>query len=292
MKKIILFFVLIQTSVCVSQKLHPFEPAMKHYASLKKLSALPNAERSDLDSMRFPVASYNPVALLYTMTKPAYLSEMHVEEFKSLLQFPANSSEQTRAELNFLLEWQNKRTKEQEIRAAEVLAPIGYWPHVDVMKDHKNYKSNIDNLLFEGREIMGEQVTAKNYPATTKLLKGITNDMRLMEFTIKYHLLRPRPYELEPKLKPLQIMGSPSFASGHTLWAYLHAFTWSELIPSKRAAFLALAYEIGESREIMGIHYPSDDEASRILANAMLSKMWSNTGFIKDLKAAKLEWGD
>jgi len=290
MKDIILFLVLIQTSLCVSQELHPFETATNHYASLKKLSALPNAERSALDRMRFPVASYNPVALLYTMTKPAYLSEMQVEEFKSLLQFPANSSEQTRAELDFLLEWQDKRTKEQEVRAAEVLAPVGYWPHVDVMKDHQNHTQNLNYLFFKGREVIGQHVTAKNYPATTKLLKGITNDMRLMEFTIKYHLLRPRPYELEPKLEPLQIMGSPSFASGHTLWAYLHAFTWSELIPSKRNAFLALAYEIGESREIMGIHYPSDDEASRILAHAMLSKMWSDSDFITDLKAAQLEW--
>lgn len=290
MKKIILFFVLIQTSLCVSQELHQLEPASHHYASLKALSALPNEKRAELDSMRFPESSYNPVALLYTMASPIYLTDNQVDGFKNLLKFPANSSEQTQAELNFLLEWQKKRTKEQEYRTSKVLAPIGYWPHIDVMKDHKNFEANIDDLLFEGREVMGAKVTHKNYPATTKLLKGITNDMRLMEFTIKYHLLRPRPYELEPKLEPLQIMGSPSFASGHTLWAYLHAFTWSELIPSKRAAFLALAYEIGESREIMGIHYPSDDEASRILAHAMLTKMWSNTDFASDLKAAQLEW--
>lgn len=86
------------------------------------------------------------------------------------------------------------------------------------------------------------------------------------------------------------MMSSPSFASGHTLWAYIHAFAWSELIPSKRKAFLALAYEIGESREIMGIHYPSDEEAARILAHGMLSAMWSNSKFITDLEAAKLEW--
>ncbi len=49
-------------------------------------------------------------------------------------------------------------------------------------------------------------------------------DMRIMEFTIKYKLLRPRPYHLEPKLQPLVKINSPSFASGHTLWAFVHAF--------------------------------------------------------------------
>ena len=111
-----------------------------------------------------------------------------------------------------------------------------------------------------------------------------------MEFTVKYHLLRARPYVLEPKLQPLQIMGSPSFASGHTLWAYIQAFTWSELVPRKRQQFLDLAYEIGESREVMGIHYPSDEEAARVLAHNMLSAMWTNPTFQEDLNAAKREW--
>ena len=114
--------------------------------------------------------------------------------------------------------------------------------------------------------------------------------MRLMEFTVKYHLLRPRPYHLEPKLEPLARISSPSFASGHTLWAYIQAFAWSELIPSKRQAFLDVAYEVGESREIMGIHYPSDEEAARILAHRMLSAMMENSNFKTDLEQAKSEW--
>ena len=176
------------------------------------------------------------------------------------------------------------------MRAADVLAPVGYWPHIAIMKNHEDYDINRRHLFFEGSTVLGSECTADNYPATASLLEGITNDMRIMEFTVKYHLLRPRPYHLEPELKPLAIMSSPSFASGHTLWAYIHAFAWSELIPAKRKQFLDLAYEIGESREIMGIHYPSDDEAARLLAHGMLFEMWSNPNFISDLNAAKLEW--
>ncbi|MEM6697317.1 MAG: phosphatase PAP2 family protein [Bacteroidota bacterium] len=116
------------------------------------------------------------------------------------------------------------------------------------------------------------------------------NDMRMMEFAVKYHLLRARPYQLEPKLAPLTKISSPSFASGHTLWAYIQAYTLGELLPNKREAFVELAYEIGESREILGVHYPSDEEAARQLAHRMLMLMWHTEKFQRDFTAAQVEW--
>ncbi len=256
---------------------------------MARLDATANPERAHLEKVVYPPSKYNPVALLYILAQPAYLSKGQVDKLKKSVRYPANSSEQTQAELEFLLQWQAKRTAAEKERAANVLAPVGYWPHIDVMKDHADYQQNLEHLFFEGREVLRANCTPDNYPATLKLLRGITTDMRIMEFSTKYHLLRPRPYEVEPKLKPLAIMSSPSFASGHTLWAYIQAFTWSELVPTKRKEFLDLACEIGESREIMGIHYPSDEEAARVLAHSMLSAMWSNATFLKDLDAARQE---
>lgn len=290
MRKILLLLTLVLTGYGYAQSLHPLEPSKNHYAELQKLDAAPNPEHSALDAFYFTPDQYNSLALAYTLMAPAYLTQAQVEELKNSVAFPANSSNQTRAELDFLLEWQAKRTPEQVHRTSKVLAPIGYWPHANVKKDHERYEKNVNDLFFEGREVLGEHCTAANYPATFKLLQGVTKDMRIMEFTVKYHLLRARPYVLEPKLQPLAIMGSPSFASGHTLWAYIQAFTWSELVPNKRQQFLDLAYEIGESREVMGIHYPSDEEAARVLAHDILTAMWSNPKFQEDLKAAKLEW--
>lgn len=290
MRKLLLILLLVQSTAIISQSLHPLEPVTNHYKVLQNLSAVPNLERAELDSIAYLPSSYSSVALLYTMLSPTYLSKAQIDELKNSVAYPSNSSDQTKAELDYLLQWEKKRTKKQEERTAEVLAPVGYWPHINIMKDHEDYENNKDHLFFEGRTVLGGQCTPENYPATTKLLEGITKDMRIMEFTVKYHLLRSRPYHLEPKLKPLAIMQSPSFASGHTLWAYIHAFAWSELIPTKREQFLDLAYEIGESREIMGIHYPSDDEAARVLAHGMLSAMWSNPSFKKNFNAAKLEW--
>ena len=290
MQKFLLPIVFLYVMYGNAQELHPLEPTKNHYAEFQKLNAQPNSARNALDRLSFTPDQYNSVALAYTLMAPAYLTVQQIDELKKSVNFPANSSDQTRAELDFLLEWQEKRTAQQIHRTSKVLAPIGYWPHINVKKDHDGYAKNIKDLMFEGREVLGEECTAENYPATFKLLQGVTNDMRIMEFTVKYHLLRSRPYILEPKLQPLAIMGSPSFASGHTLWAYIQAFTWSELVPNKRQQFLDLAYEIGESREVMGIHYPSDEEAARVLAHSMLRAMWANPEFQEDLKTAKKEW--
>ena len=275
---------------CLAQDIAPLEPVKGYYLELQEISALPNSERANLDELRFPTANASSGSLIYTMVAPAYLTQGQVEELKNSIQFPANSSDQTRAELDFLLEWQEKRTEAQEDRSLNILAPIGYWPHISILKDHERYDENLEHLFYEGRTAIGDHCTPENYPHTMKLLEGITKDMRIMEFAVKYHLLRARPYHLEPRLEPLALISSPSFASGHTLWAYIHAFTWSELVPEKRADFLALAYEVGESREIMGIHYPSDEEAARVLAHSMLVAMSKNASFKEDLAKAKAEW--
>ncbi|MEM6807089.1 MAG: phosphatase PAP2 family protein, partial [Bacteroidota bacterium] len=290
MQKIILpFLFILLLPGLFAQGIHPLESAKNHYKDFLSLSELPDPANSHLDEISFPSELYS-YALIYVMISPEYLTKKEVEQLKNAMQYPANSSEQTQAELAFLLDWQKRRTAEQEKRAAEVLAPIGYWPHIDLLENHKNYQTNRAHLFYEGRTVLGAQVHDKNYPATAHLLAGVSKDMRLMEFTVKFHLLRPRPYHLEKELKPLAQMSSPSYASGHTLWAYLHAFVWSELVPEKRAEFLDIAYEIGESREIMGIHYPSDEEAARVLAHQMLSLMWENPKFQEDFAKAKAEW--
>lgn len=271
-----------------AQIIHALEPVSGHYKTLQAYSLKPNASRSWMDTLAFPPDKYG-WSLAYCLVQPYYLSTEQVEALEKWLTPPANSSDQTRAELEHLLNLQNKRTQAQTERVT-FLGNIGYWPHVDLQKRHPEHQKNLQDLFFEGRTILGETCTSEKYPKTTQLLKGVMQDMRIMEFSVKYQNLRARPYHLEPKLQPLAVMGSPAFASGHTLWAYLQAFVWSELLPDKRQQFLDLAEEIRQSREMMGIHYPSDNEASRILAHKMLELMNYTAHYQQDFKAAASEW--
>jgi len=227
--------------------------------------------------------------LLFALAAPHYLSTSQVNFLVKSVNFPANSSTQTRGELDYLLGLQKSRT-EEEIERVLVLAKVGYWPDANHVKTHRYYQKNLENLFFECTELVGSDCTAANYPKTSALLQGVMNDMRLIEFAVKYHLLRARPYQLEEKLEPLKKISSPSFASGHTLWAYIQAYTFGELMPERRNDFIDLAYEIGLSREIMGVHYPSDEEVARQLAHRMLLLMWHTEKFQADFLAAKVEW--
>lgn len=288
MKKSAFFLLLLLVTFNVSSQSHKLEDVSDPYKTLQQLSSAPNSSGVWMDTIKYPPAEYGN-SIVYLLVKPYYLSDDQVKSLSESLKFPANSSDQVRKELDYLLDLQRKRTPHQ-VERAEFLGNIGYWPSVNLIPSHQNYEQNLKDLFFEGRELLGKKLNSKNYPKISKLLQGVMQDMRVMEFTIKYKLLRPRPYHLEPTLEPLTKISSPSFASGHTLWAFVQAFTWSELIPEKHDQFIKLAEEIRRSREIMGIHYPSDNEASRQLAYKMLQHYMKDERFKKDLQEAKNEW--
>ncbi|MCX2740861.1 hypothetical protein [Pontibacter anaerobius] len=286
MKKLLLLPLLFAWIAVEAQ--HKQEPAAEHYKTLQAHSTSINPARSWMDTVQYPGADYGS-SITFLLAKPHYLTDQQFRQISQSVKAPANSSDQTRSELNYLLELQQRRTPEQEKRVA-MLGEIGYWPQVNLLPNHPFYQENLKHLFFVSREVHGDGVTAANFPAISKLLQGAMQDMRLMEFTVKYQQLRPRPYHLEPQLNAMAKMSSPAFASGHTLWAYLQAYIWSEINPEKRGAFLAVADEIRKSREIMGIHYPSDNETARLLAHRMLIAYFNNKQFKADLKAAVAEW--
>lgn len=288
-KYIVLTLLAITSSLAFAQSTkRTLAPVSDHYKELQAISSVPNQQRAWMDTIHYPPAEYGS-SFVYMLVKPYYLTDAQVTALSESVKFPANSSDQVRKELDYMLDLQSKRTPEQ-IKRVTFLGDIGYWPSINKVPSHPSYEENLKNLFFEGSELMGENINTKNFPKVSKLLQGVMQDMRIMEFTIKYKLFRPRPYHLESKLQPLTRINSPSFASGHTLWAFVQAFTWSEVVPEKQKDFIALAEEIRRSREIMGIHYPSDNEASRQVSFKMLQYYLKNETFQKDLKEAITEW--
>ena len=265
-----------QNSIPALEKIEQ-EPTA-HYKTLKSLSAVSDQQFANLDSISFPDKAQQFAIKLFS---PAYLNRDEIDSLIHTLIPPANSSEQTRAELDFLLQLQKDRTPQQVDNALR-MHDIVYFPIIGYKKD--------SDLFFEIYEIFGSQFNSKEFPKTKKLLGNIMKEMRIAEFTAKNHFLRARPRQLEPDLKPLKKMASSSFASGHTLWAYMQAYLLAALLPEKRKDFLDLAYEIGFTREVLGVHYPSDEEASRKLAHQLLEKMWDKPNFINDFHEAQLEW--
>lgn len=278
--------VLVNTAL-KAQSLHPLEPAREHYQQILSLGADPVASRAPLDTVTFPWAEYGKGALTNALMRTYYLSAEDEGTLSALVTCPANSSAQTRADLDHLLALQSRRT-DKEIDRASYIANIGSFPNIINPLD-PDYAENRRNLFYIAGD-MGDWFNDANFPAITRLLLNCIQDIRVTEFRLKRHFKRPRPYHLEPRLQPLARIHSPSFPSGHTLWAFTEAFIFSEIIPEKRAEFLKKAEEVRWSRELMGIHYPSDNEASRIISWQLLKYWYHSPAFVADLEAAKIEW--
>jgi acid phosphatase (class A) len=271
-----------------AQKLPALEAVNSIYKPLQEKNTRPNKARQSLDTVQYPWTEYSKGALGNALWRTVYLSSQDEAKLSGLITLPANSSDRTRADLDYLLQLQNNRTKKETDRA-EYIANIGSWPNIANPTD-PDYEENRQQLYYIINTATGMQHSYKDYPATTVLLMNCIQDIRVTEFRLKQHFKRPRPYHLEPALKPLTRINSPSFPSGHSLWAYTEAYIFGELVSEKKQDFIKVALEVQWSRELMGIHYPSDNEASRIIAWHLLDSWMKNPQFVADLQKARLEW--
>jgi acid phosphatase (class A) len=292
MAKYLLFFLLplfgnvqAQTSLLSNYTQRTPAPAKDHYKTLGALSPKPDAAYAWMDTITYPAKEVATGTLAATMMRTAYL----IEDVPALLNIqppPANSSQQTRAELKFLMELQEKRTDE-EINRYKTLAGIFHSPNnfnpLDPDYD-RNYRS-----LFHIGSPLGAWYSYKNLPLTAKLLSNVYRDATYYFYNLKVKINRPRPYMLEPQLKFLERPPHQSYPSGHSTASYVNAYVMMEIAPELADEFLKMAAEMAYSREVLGVHYPSDSEMGRILARNLVNEFFKKEKFQKDFEAAKKE---
>lgn len=281
----ILLLLLLSTSTLLAQTLPPAE---RYYATLGGLSVMPSAANLAIDTIRFPWAEYGSAALTYTLMEPGYLSGAAILDLGRDLKLPANSSAQTKAELDYLVQVQANASPALHERSL-LLAEIGYWPDVLNPLDSAQAQNRRD-LFFTGTSVFGSWYVADRFPKSAVLLARMMRDVRAAEFRLKLHFRRARPYHLDTRVQPYRRMRSPAFPSGHTLWAFANSYLLGEIAPHKRVELLALAEEVRLSREVLGIHYPSDNEQARVMAWRLLQAWKRNRAFQKDLAAAQSEY--
>jgi len=112
---------------------------------------------------------------------------------------------------------------------------------------------------------------------------------------------RPRPYMASPEVErrgdvapdypmPADLARErdiSAYPSGHTAFGTACAIVLSQMVPEQRAALFARARLYGESRIIVGAHYPTDVEAGRLIGTAAAAVMLRNSQFQDDLKRAR-----
>lgn len=81
---------------------------------------------------------------------------------------------------------------------------------------------------------------------------------------------RPRPYVLDHRIRCLAGRpGGLSYPSGAAAVAEVFARLLSRIDPSRQAAFLARAAQIGRDRVVVGAHHPSDVAAGLVLGDQL-----------------------
>jgi len=277
----LVLLLIISISVPAQRILLP--PIRGHYQQLQQLSKEPAAPDLEIDKQKFPFDEVTAEKRL--SLKPYYLSDKI--SFK-VPPPPANSSEQTRAELNYLLALQNNRTTEQ-VRAALHMAGIYY--NVRTTPQDSLYEQYRKNLFHIGRSI-GTWFTHENLPVTADFMAHVWQDASFFIWKYKYNFLRVRPYVLEPALQNMEETNWAAYPSGHSANSYVNAFIYSMLAPQFTDVLMKDAYDMAHSREIIGVHYPSDSEISRQLAHQLVSALLENERFRKDFELVKKEWAE
>lgn len=133
---------------------------------------------------------------------------------------------------------------------------------------------------------------AERNPATSQIIDLAISFPRPLIMHFKHHYKRPRPTQLEPRIRP--IVDCPhhaAYPSGHSTQLHLIALVLGEVTGRKEigAAMWSIADEVAENREYAGLHYRSDSLAGVQLAKGMLP--FFMTLFAGEIGKARAEWG-
>jgi acid phosphatase (class A) len=238
-----------------------------HYKVLAALSSRPASDHEAVDKLKFP---FDPsIAKRVLSEKPFYLQHISADDFK-LPDPPANSSAQTRAELDYLLALQHNRTPE-DVRSSL-------------------YMSTVFLTSSDVGRLIGYWFEPEKLPLTDSLFSNITQDGNYFLWSLKFKYERVRPYVLEPKIHDLEESFAASYPGGHVTYAYIYAYIYQELAPEFADFFIANAFAMEHAREIIGVHYPSDNEAARIFARQFVNMLFQNRKFQEDFQRVKREW--
>jgi acid phosphatase (class A) len=152
---------------------------------------------------------------------------------------------------------------------------------------------DVEEDIFIFKDVIGENFSAENLPLTALLSAHVHNDEGVIVGPAKKYFHRLRPFNFEASIKPVcktnNNIDDYSYPSGHSTTGYLEALVLIMMVPEKRDAILTRANDYAHSRVVCGVHYPTDVEASKWVAYAMIGIMMNNAQFKKELQAARAE---
>jgi acid phosphatase (class A) len=164
--------------------------------------------------------------------------------------------------------------------------------------DVKRATNEINFSIAPFTNVMGRWFQTDKLPETMAFLQKVQKDTERVTDIGKPFWHRKRPYEDYPaltnvfKTNGIPMPDEPSNTgcpSGHSTRGTVFALLLSELIPDKQKEILDVGQRMGWNRVILGMHYPADVYAGRVLGIAIVRDMKANRGFQKKFNLVKAE---
>jgi acid phosphatase (class A) len=162
---------------------------------------------------------------------------------------PANDSETTRKDLDIILGKMKNATGDD----------LTFARYVD-------HEENVAQVFIDFLESKGIELGMGDW-------FSVDSQTESLLFWLKNAINRPRPYQLAYyyELPFYQLIhtdaSSAAYPSGHALTAFVMSEHLSLTYPEHRAELIALGKRVAESRELTGIHYPSDTAISQAISD-------------------------
>ncbi len=154
--------------------------------------------------------------------------------------------------------------------------------------------SQVKPLLADFGCALGvRQLDDQTAPALMTLLTKSSRDLRAVVDPPKQYWKRKRPFvgTHQTICVPVDdsLTRSGSYPSGHSTSAWTMALILAELAPDRATELFTRARVFGESRVVCGVHFPSDVEAGRTTASAIVAVLHSSPEFRADMDKARAE---
>ena len=181
---------------------------------------------------------------------------------------PKDDSDQTKAEINELMDLQKTRTPEMVAEA----------------------QADQEEVVFRFADVLGENFTADKLPLTAAFFAKVHKAEGDNVDPSKDIWNRPRPFLHDSRIQPcVKLSKSGSYPSGHATTGTLFGIFLARMIPEKKAELFARAQVFAQNRLVGGVHYRSDIEAGRIAGTLIAAELWEKADFRKEFEAAQTE---
>lgn len=149
-------------------------------------------------------------------------------------------------------------------------------------------------LLNEFAVPFGLAISPDNTPEIWKLMVTSLTTTDAMRVAPKAYYHRQRPFErFQDKMltdEEAELTGEGSYPSGHTMRGWTAALLLAEVNPAAADTIFARGWMYGESRVIVGAHWQSDVDASRVAASIGYAALHGSAEFREQMEKAQAEY--